>query len=84
MSLEENVVSQAAGHDRVRVTEREIIRHIADAGFRAAQRDSRFKILRYPDPHAALEGNESRASEEQTMAGLENPNELEAVNAAAR
>lgn len=84
--MEENVVSQAAGHDRVRVTEREIIRHIKDAGFRAAQRDSRFKILRYPDPHATLEvvTGEARASEEQTMAGLENPNELEAVNAAAR
>ena len=84
--MEENVVSQAAGHDRVRVTEREIIRNIADAGFRAAQRDSRFKILRYPDPHAILEAETgvSRASEEQTMAGLENPNELEAVNAAAR
>lgn len=84
--MEENVVSRAAGHDRVRVTEREIIRNIADAGFRAAQRDSRFKILRYPDPHTALEveTGESRASEEQTMAGLENPNELEAVNAAAR
>lgn len=84
--MEENVVSQAAGHDRVRVTEREIIRHIADAGFRAAQRDSRFKILRYPDPNAPLEveTGESRASEAQTMAGLENPNELEAVNAAAR
>jgi len=84
--MEENVVSRAAGHDRVRVTEREIIRNIADAGFRAAQRDSRFNILRYPDPHAALEAQsgESRASEEQTMASLENPSELEAVNAAAR
>ena len=84
--MEENVVSRAAGHDRVRVTEREIIRNISDAGFRAAQRDSRFKILRYPDPHAVLEAEtgESRASEEQTIAGLGNPNELEAVNAAAR
>ena len=84
--MEENVVSRAAGHDRVRVTEREIIRNISDAGFRAAQRDSRFKILRYPDPHAVLEAatGESREEEEQTMAGLENPNELEAVNAAAR
>ena len=47
--MEENVVSQAGGHDRVRITEREIIRHIADAGFTPAQRDSRFNIIRYPD-----------------------------------
>lgn len=46
--MEENVVSAAAGHDRVRVTEREIIRHVTDAGFRPAQRDSRFVVLRYP------------------------------------
>jgi cyclic dehypoxanthinyl futalosine synthase len=45
--MEENVVSVAGGHDRVRVTEREIIRHIADAGFKPAQRNSRFQILRY-------------------------------------
>jgi dehypoxanthine futalosine cyclase len=79
--MEENVVSAAAGHDRVRITEREIIRHIKDAGFRAAQRDSRFNILRYrdtPDIEAP------RAVEESVERGLENPNELEAVNAAAR
>jgi cyclic dehypoxanthinyl futalosine synthase len=45
--MEENVVSAAGGHDRVRVTEREIIRHIRDAGFKPAQRNSRFQILRY-------------------------------------
>ncbi|MFN3267190.1 MAG: cyclic dehypoxanthinyl futalosine synthase [Deinococcales bacterium] len=45
--MEENVVSAAGGHDRVRVTEREIIRHIQDAGFKPAQRNSRFQILRY-------------------------------------
>jgi cyclic dehypoxanthinyl futalosine synthase len=45
--MEENVVSAAGGHDRVRVTEREIIRHIGDAGFKPAQRNSRFQILRY-------------------------------------
>ncbi len=45
--MEENVVSQAGGHDRVRVTEKEIIRHISDAGFKAAQRNSRFEILKY-------------------------------------
>jgi 2-iminoacetate synthase ThiH len=53
--MEENVVSAAAGHDRVRVTEREIIRHVADAGFTPAQRDSRFNIIRYPDVQAILE-----------------------------
>jgi cyclic dehypoxanthinyl futalosine synthase len=82
--MEENVVSQAAGHDRVRITEREIIRHIHDAGFRPAQRDSRFNILRYPDVNAALAKHEPRAEEESVMAGLEAPNELEASNAAAR
>jgi cyclic dehypoxanthinyl futalosine synthase len=45
--MEENVVSAAGGHDRVRVTEREIIRHVRDAGFKPAQRNSRFQILRY-------------------------------------
>jgi cyclic dehypoxanthinyl futalosine synthase len=54
--MEENVVSAAGGHDRVRVTEREIIRNIADAGFRPAQRNSRFKIIRYPDVAATLAG----------------------------
>jgi cyclic dehypoxanthinyl futalosine synthase len=53
--MEENVVSAAGGHDRVRITEREIIRHIADAGFKPAQRDSRFNIIRYPDVKATLE-----------------------------
>lgn len=82
--MEENVVSQAAGHDRVRITEREIIRHIADAGFRPAQRDSRFNILRYPDVNVALSQHEPRAEEEPMQASLEHPNELEAVNAVAR
>jgi cyclic dehypoxanthinyl futalosine synthase len=53
--MEENVVSAAGGHDRVRVTEREIIRHINDAGFTPAQRDSRFNIIKYPDVQAKLE-----------------------------
>ncbi len=53
--MEENVVSAAGGHDRVRVTEREIIRHISDAGFTPAQRDSRFNIIKYPDVQAKLE-----------------------------
>ncbi len=53
--MEENVVSAAGGHDRVRVTEREIIRHISEAGFTPAQRDSRFNIIKYPDVKAKLE-----------------------------
>ena len=55
--MEENVVSAAGGHDRVRVTEREIIRNISDAGFRPAQRNSRFKIIRYPDVKTILAAN---------------------------
>ncbi len=54
--MEENVVSAAAGHDRVRISEQAIIRHITDAGFRPAQRDSRFRILRYPDVELAARG----------------------------
>ena len=53
--MEENVVSAAGGHDRVRVTEREIIRHINDAGFTPAQRDSRFNIIRYPEINLELQ-----------------------------
>jgi cyclic dehypoxanthinyl futalosine synthase len=59
--MEENVVSAAGGHDRVRVTEREIIRNIADAGFTPAQRNSRFKIIRYPDVQAVLASNPANA-----------------------
>ena len=59
--MEENVVSAAGGHDRVRVTEREIIRNISDAGFRPAQRNSRFKIIRYPDVKSVLASNPANA-----------------------
>ncbi len=82
--MEENVVSAAGGHNRVKITEREIIRHIADAGFRPAQRDSRFKIIRYPDVKSALEQHESRAEEEAEMVVLEKPDALGAVEAPAR
>jgi cyclic dehypoxanthinyl futalosine synthase len=71
--MEENVVSAAGGHDRVRVTEREIIRHITDAGFTAAQRDSRFNIIR--PPQAILEPQNASAVAIPV---------LEAVEAAAR
>ncbi len=82
--MEENVVSAAGGHDRVRVTEREIIRHINDAGFKPAQRDSRFNIIRFPDLKVALHQSESRADEEPMQAALEVPDRLEAVEAPAR
>jgi len=47
--LEENVVSVAAGHHRTHATVRQIVRHIADAGFTPAERDPYYNILRYPD-----------------------------------
>ncbi len=53
--LEENVVSAAGGHGRTHATVREIVRQIVDAGFRPAERDPLYRILRYPDPKALLE-----------------------------
>lgn len=47
--LEENVVSAAAGHTRTQATVRQIVRHIADAGFTPAERDPYYNILNYPD-----------------------------------
>jgi cyclic dehypoxanthinyl futalosine synthase len=82
--MEENVVSAAGGHDRFHITEREIIRHIADAGFTPAQRDSRFNIIRYPDVKETLQKRESRAEEEAEMVALETPDALRAVEAPAR
>jgi dehypoxanthine futalosine cyclase len=52
--LEENVVSVAAGHNRTHATVRQIVRHIADAGFTPAERDPYYHILRYPDVEAVL------------------------------
>ncbi|RIH87850.1 cyclic dehypoxanthinyl futalosine synthase [Calidithermus roseus] len=52
--LEENVVSVAAGHNRTHATVRQIVRHIADAGFTPAERDPHYNILRYPDVEAVL------------------------------
>ncbi len=51
--LEENVVSQAGAKHRA-TPEREIVRQIVDAGFRPAQRDSLYAILREPDVAAML------------------------------
>jgi len=51
--LEENVVSQAGARHRS-TPEREIVRQIVDAGYRPAQRDSLYGILRFPDVEAML------------------------------
>ncbi|WP_027882526.1 cyclic dehypoxanthinyl futalosine synthase [Meiothermus rufus] len=52
--LEENVVSKAAGHNRTHATVRQIVRHIADAGFVPAERDPFYNIKHYPDVEAIL------------------------------
>jgi 2-iminoacetate synthase ThiH len=52
--LEENVVSVAAGHNRTHATVRQIVRHIADAGFIPAERDPFYNIKHYPDVEAIL------------------------------
>ncbi|MEJ2288453.1 MAG: hypothetical protein P8Y02_07365, partial [Deinococcales bacterium] len=51
--LEENVVSQAGARHRS-TPEREIVRQIVDAGYRPAQRDSLYGIVRHPDVEALL------------------------------
>ena len=51
--LEENVVSQAGAKKR-NTSEREIVRQITDAGFRAVQRDSLYNPIREPDVAAIL------------------------------
>ncbi|WP_027877525.1 cyclic dehypoxanthinyl futalosine synthase [Meiothermus cerbereus] len=52
--LEENVVSAAGGHNRTHATVRQIVRHIADAGFIPAERDPFYNIKQYPDVEAIL------------------------------
>ncbi|GIW29825.1 MAG: cyclic dehypoxanthine futalosine synthase [Meiothermus sp.] len=52
--LEENVVSAAGGHNRTHATVRQIVRHIADAGFTPAERDPFYNIKQYPDVQAIL------------------------------
>jgi len=53
--LEENVVSVAAGHNRTHATVRQMVRHIADAGFIPAERDPFYRIMQYPDVQAILD-----------------------------
>jgi dehypoxanthine futalosine cyclase len=52
--LEENVVSAAGGHNRTHATVRQIVRHIADAGFIPAERDPYYNIRQYLDVEAIL------------------------------
>ena len=52
--LEENVVSAAGGRNRTHATVRQIVRHIADAGFIPAERDPYYNIKQYPDVEAIL------------------------------
>ena len=51
--LEENVVSQAGARHRS-TPEREIVRQIVEAGYRPAQRDSLYGVLREPDVASML------------------------------
>lgn len=51
--LEENVVSQAGAKHR-NTPEREIIRQITDAGYKAMQRDSLYRVIAEPDVEAIL------------------------------
>lgn len=52
--LEENVVSQAGARHQA-TAESEIIRQIEEAGFRAVQRDSLYRVLRRHEPRAPRE-----------------------------
>lgn len=51
--LEENVVSQAGARHQA-TPEREIVRQIADAGYRPVQRDSLYHVIAEPDVAALL------------------------------
>ncbi|GMA14123.1 dehypoxanthine futalosine cyclase [Deinococcus metallilatus] len=53
--MEENVVSAAGGHGRHKATVRELIRIAVDAGFTPAIRNSRFRIIEWPDVGAYLD-----------------------------
>lgn len=52
--LEENVVSAAGGHNRTHATVRQIVRHIAEAGFVPAERDPFYNIRSFPNVAAIL------------------------------
>ncbi|MBC7645971.1 MAG: dehypoxanthine futalosine cyclase, partial [Pseudopedobacter sp.] len=56
--LEENVVSAAGKHDRHNATVRELVRIASDAGFKPAQRNSWFEIIKYPDVAQVLKVEE--------------------------
>lgn len=59
--LEENVVSVAGGHSRTHATVKQIVRHIADAGFTPAERDPFYNIKQYPNVEAILAEREPEA-----------------------
>lgn len=65
--LEENVVSQAGARHRS-TPEREIVRQIVDAGYRPAQRDSLYGIVRFPDVEALLAVGDAEAELERAAA----------------
>ncbi|MFC4637417.1 cyclic dehypoxanthinyl futalosine synthase [Deinococcus hohokamensis] len=65
--LEENVVSAAAGHDRHRVTVRELIRIAVDAGFTPVIRNSRFEIIERPDVDAFLGRSDANPEAERAV-----------------
>ncbi|MEJ2292030.1 MAG: CofH family radical SAM protein [Deinococcales bacterium] len=65
--LEENVVSQAGARHRS-TPEREIVRQIVDAGYRPAQRDSLYGIVRHPDVEALLAIDDGAAEPEGAAA----------------
>lgn len=56
--LEENVVSVAGGHTRTHATVKQIVRHIADAGFTPAERDPFYNIKQFPNVEAILNERE--------------------------
>lgn len=65
--LEENVVSQAGARHQS-TPEREIVRQIADAGYRPVQRDSLYNVIAEPDVEALLSARPLAAAIE-TAAG---------------
>ncbi len=58
--IEENVV--AAAGISFRMTRQEIVILIADAGYTAAQRDTRYNVLRREDPRLCIEVNRNHTS----------------------
>jgi 2-iminoacetate synthase ThiH len=68
--LEENVVSQAGARHRS-TPEREIVRQIVAAGYRPAQRDSLYGIVREPDVQALLKAPAEAATGGSSLAAVD-------------